>query len=164
MNASTLFSGFEINSNDENALYNLGIARLNINNYHIPAFIYNFPNKKPFQVKKLSSQIDLLPSLFGLMNWSYESNFYGQNVFEENYQPRAFIGNYRKLGLLKDDHLIILNDHKSFNNYQYVASNHQLYKKDTDSLLLNLAIANYQTADWLFRNQGLTIKTKNEKN
>ena len=141
-----------------------GKWELNINNYHIPAFIYNFPNKKPFQVKKLSSQIDLLPSLFGLMNWSYESNFYGQNVFEKNYQPRAFIGNYRKLGLLKDDHLIILNDHKSFNNYQYVASNHQLYKKDTDSLLLNLAIANYQTADWLFRNQGLTIKTKNEKN
>ena len=42
-------------------------------------------NQKEFN--KLMSQIDVMPTLFGLLKMNYSSKFYGQNVFDVNYKP-----------------------------------------------------------------------------
>lgn len=54
------------------------------------------------------SQIDIMPTLFGLLHFDYESKFYGQDVFKAHYQPRAFIATYQDLGLIKKNVLTIL--------------------------------------------------------
>ena len=66
-------------------------------NYYIPSLIYG-ANIKPQKVQKLCSQIAIFPTLFGMLNWNYESNFYGQNVLDANFEPHAFLGTYLKLG------------------------------------------------------------------
>jgi len=82
-------------------------------NYHIPAFIVNFPSEMNQKVKKQCSQIDVFPTLFSMMNWSYESNFFGKNVFNPNFEERALVGTYRKLVLMKKRKVMICSDQKS---------------------------------------------------
>ncbi|TDL99074.1 MAG: sulfatase [Flavobacteriaceae bacterium] len=78
-----------------------GKWEINIENHKIPALIYNsgLPSQK---IDILTSQIDVIPTLFGLLNWNYKSEFYGKDIFKTD-SHRALIGNYRTLGLLKDD-------------------------------------------------------------
>jgi hypothetical protein len=48
---------------------------------------------------KLMSQIDYANS-FGLLNFNYQSKFYGQDV-KADYKPRALIATYQDLGMIK---------------------------------------------------------------
>jgi phosphoglycerol transferase MdoB-like AlkP superfamily enzyme len=47
------------------------------------------------------SQIDIMPTVFGLLNFSYESKFYGQDVLKADYKPRALIATYQDLGMIR---------------------------------------------------------------
>ena len=76
--------------------------------YKIPFLVYAPNIIEPKSIAKLSSQIDLAPTLFALMNWSYKSKFYGKDILNNNFSPRALIGNYQKLGLYRDDKLTML--------------------------------------------------------
>jgi phosphoglycerol transferase MdoB-like AlkP superfamily enzyme len=76
--------------------------------YKIPFLVYAPNIIKPKEIKKLSSQIDLAPTLFSLMNWSYKSKFYGKDILDSTFTPRALIGNYQKLGLYRDNRLTML--------------------------------------------------------
>ncbi|WP_291287359.1 alkaline phosphatase family protein [Flavobacterium sp.] len=84
-----------------------GKTQLPLDKYRIPGFIYD-PNGKPQKYNQLMSQIDVMPTLFGLLNLSYESKFFGQDVLKPDYKPRAFIATYQDMGLIKDNVLTIL--------------------------------------------------------
>lgn len=88
--------------------------------YRIPLFIYGPGIIKPCVVSKLSSQIDLMPTLFSIMNWSYESKFYGQDILDENFSERAFIGTYQKLGFIRNNRLVILEPAKGVHEYKII--------------------------------------------
>ncbi len=59
--------------------------------YKIPFLIYAPNIIEPNTISKISSQIDLMPTLFSIMNWSYESKFYGKDILDEAFHERAFI-------------------------------------------------------------------------
>jgi hypothetical protein len=42
-----------------------------------------------------------------LLNFDYQSKFYGQDVLKADYKPRALIATYQDLGLIKDNVLTI---------------------------------------------------------
>ncbi|MBN2249534.1 MAG: sulfatase, partial [Campylobacterales bacterium] len=75
---------------------------------------------QPKVIHKLSSQIDTLPTLLALMGWEYESQFYGDNILDPNFKERAFIGNYQKLGLLKEKNLFVLEPDRTIHQYHIV--------------------------------------------
>ncbi|TAL31687.1 MAG: LTA synthase family protein [Alphaproteobacteria bacterium] len=75
--------------------------------YHIPMFVYAPGIVKPGKVDWMTSQIDVTPTLLGLMGVSYESRFYGKDALK-THPHRAFISNYQKLGYLTEDGLVIL--------------------------------------------------------
>lgn len=135
-----------------------GKWEINVEKHHIPAFIYNAGLVKT--ESRLCSQIDLMPTLFGYLGWSYNSQFYGKNIFKFNREDeRALIGNYRTLGLLKNDIFTELNDRKKYNQYHWDSKNANLVpmKQPIDSLL-NLTISYYQTASERFKNGKMKIK------
>lgn len=139
-----------------------GKWELNIDKYHIPAMIYNLPNTEPQKIDALCSQIDVFPTLFALLNWDYNSNLYGKNILEiSKKEERAFIGNYRKLGLLKNQQLLVLGDQQKANYYEWETNTNDLILRKPDTQLLNETISFYQTADFLYRNNGLKLKTLN---
>ena len=84
-----------------------GRTELPLDRYRIPCLIYaDFLEAE--QIDKLASQIDVMPTVMGLLNFSYESKFLGNDIFSEFYQPRAYIATYRELGYLTPDTLSII--------------------------------------------------------
>ncbi|WP_445956859.1 LTA synthase family protein [Yeosuana sp.] len=139
-----------------------GRGELDVQNYHIPAIVYNLKNNSNLKIDKLCSQIDLFPTLFALLNWDYTSNMFGENVLKMNSEDeRAFIGNYRKLGLLKGDELMVLNEQAQAHFYQWNYQDNSLKTIPTDPNFLNETISYYQVADYLYNNNGLKINNNN---
>lgn len=130
-----------------------GKDEIDVANYHIPAFIVNFSEELNQKVTKQCSQIDLFPTFFSIMNWSYESNFFGKNVFNPYFEERALVGTYRKLVLMKKEKVMILSDQKKQAFYTWNKTDNSLKPLPMNKSFLNETISWYQTADYLFTNK-----------
>ncbi len=82
-----------------------GDTELPMDKYRIPAIVFSEGFIQPQKFTKIMSQIDVMPTVFGLLNFDYESKFLGQNVFSKEFQPRAYIATYEDLGFVKDNYL-----------------------------------------------------------
>lgn len=137
-----------------------GRWELDVKNYHIPAIIYNLPYQVPHQVDKLCSQIDLFPTLFGYLNWEYQSNFFGRDIAKiAPMSERAYIGNYRKLGLLKGNNVMVLGDQKTANFYKWDRQSNELTKQLLSEEYLFKTISFYQVADELYTTGQLNVES-----
>ena len=122
--------------------------------YKIPLIVYAPDIIKPKVISKLSSQIDTMPTLFSMMKWNYKSEFYGNDILDPNFKERAFIGNYQKLGLVKNKDLFVLEPDKTIHQYHILDQSLQdvTYKElDTVSPKDELdTITYYQSASYLY--------------
>jgi phosphoglycerol transferase MdoB-like AlkP superfamily enzyme len=83
-----------------------GKRELEIKKYEIPLFIWA-PGLLPARkVDAMMSQIDLVPTLLGLLKLPYAGRFVGADVLAPGYRPRAFISNYQKVAVLRPDGLL----------------------------------------------------------
>ena len=130
-----------------------GKWEINIDKHHIPAIIYNLPSA-PRRIERLTSQIDLMPTLFGYLNWSYNTALYGKDINQtKEGEERAFIGNYRTLGVLKDNVFTQIDDRRRAKQFLVSEKDKSLSElKDTDEKLLTETITYYQTASERFKN------------
>ncbi|MEP7186432.1 MAG: sulfatase-like hydrolase/transferase [Rhodanobacter sp.] len=86
-----------------------GKTSVPINRYHIPLWIYAPAHIKPQRVERLMGQVDIAPTLLGLLDFSYRSRFFGYDLFKlEPGRERAFPATYEKLGYLHKDVLTVL--------------------------------------------------------
>ncbi|PJJ07892.1 phosphoglycerol transferase MdoB-like AlkP superfamily enzyme [Flavobacterium sp. 1] len=135
-----------------------GKTELPVDKYRIPAMIYSPGFIQPQKYTNVMSQIDLMPTLFGLLNFNYQSKFYGQDVLKPDYKPRALIATYQDLGLIKDNILTIISPKQAVKQFQLslkpdqkVAPEFQIYYdqvplKNERTDLVNETISYYQTA------------------
>lgn len=140
-----------------------GKVEIDVTKYHIPAIIYN-PGLIPSQrVSHICSQIDLMPTLFGRMNWSYKTLGYGHDLITPEGMPfreRAFVSNYQKIALLEDESLAILKPKKESTVYQCNSLTGELTAStEVNPQILNDATSLYQSASWLFSSGRLKRKT-----
>lgn len=139
-----------------------GKTELPMDKYRIPAFIYS-PGIKPEKCTKLMSQIDLMPTLFGLLHFDYQSKFFGQDVLKPDYKPRAFIATYEDLGFIKDNVLTILSPKQRVRQFELhlnqkkdIAPEYQIYYdekplKTERTDLVNETISFYQSASYMLK-------------
>ena len=86
-----------------------GKTDLPLERYHIPLIVYAPKHVAAARFERLTSQIDIPPTLLGLLNFSYESRFFGYDMFAlEPGRERIFVGTYQNLGFVRDDDLVIL--------------------------------------------------------
>ena len=95
-----------------------GKTELPMDKYRIPGMIFAPDFIKPEKFRTVASQIDLMPTLFGLLHFNYDSKFLGQDVFSKNYVPRAYIATYQDLGFVKDNYLTVISPTKKIKQYQ----------------------------------------------
>ena len=139
-----------------------GKTELPLHNYRIPALIFAPDFIKPQKFAPLISQIDVMPTLFGLLNFSYQTQFIGQDVFSKNYVPRAYIATYQDLGYIKDEYLTIISPTKNIKQYQIrqkpaeispefnIFYNENFIKENRNQALINETISTYQaTSYWV---------------
>jgi len=138
-----------------------GKKEIDVEKYHIPAFIYNLNTKTPIEIDKTCSQIDLFPTLFGYFNWTYESQLIGRDISKiEPNNELAFIGNYRNLALLKDNKIMVLGDKKSANFYQWEKETNQLTLLQIDSTFLKQIVSYYYSNDFFYKNDHYKLHSK----
>lgn len=137
----------------DHCAHSAGKDEIDIANYHIPAFIVNLPENKDQKVAKECSQIDLFPTLFSLFHWSYDSDFFGKDVLNKNFEERSLMGTYRKLALMKNQKVMILSDQKKQAFYDWNKEDNSLKPITLDKKFLDETISWYQTADYLFTNK-----------
>ncbi len=86
-----------------------GRTRIPLNRYHIPLFIYAPAHIPPRVVHRLTSQIDIAPTLLGLLRFNYRSRFFGHDVLAAPpVTDRAFPSTYANLGYYHAGRLTIL--------------------------------------------------------
>ncbi|MDH5573073.1 MAG: LTA synthase family protein [Gammaproteobacteria bacterium] len=125
-----------------------GEAELQFNKYKIPLIIYAPAYIKPQIIDTLSSQIDVAPTIPGLLNFSYDSKFFGHDMLrQQKNQARALIGNYQKLGYLTNDRLTILSPLNGINTYQVDYTNGNAKKIAPVQTDIDEAITYYQSAN-----------------
>lgn len=129
-----------------------GKTSIPLEGYYIPALVYAPGFVAPKQEDRIVSQIDLIPTLFGMLNFSYESNFFGQDINEASYHERAFIATYQNLGYLKDNILTVLSPVKKIEQFRITKTENHKYDMsplyDVDSTLVKETIANYQMTSY----------------
>ncbi|HTN37895.1 MAG TPA: LTA synthase family protein [Arachidicoccus sp.] len=143
-----------------------GRTELPMDKYRIPAIVYSKGFIQPEQVTTMASQMDLMPTILGLMHFSYRSKFFGQDIRKKSYQPRAFMATYQDMGYVKDSVLTILSPVKQVKQYQlklkpqpgiqeqFQAKYQEIPMKTLNQKLVDEAITYYQSASWLLMHHG----------
>jgi phosphoglycerol transferase MdoB-like AlkP superfamily enzyme len=140
-----------------------GTTEIQMNLYHIPFFIYSPLHVKPQKIDRLASQIDVAPTLLSVMNFSYESKFFGKNILKMTLEEeRALLGTYSTLGFYTKGTLVSLGVNKSvlFHNYDPIKRKFLDGKPEAKEDVLEEAIGYYQLASYVWQN-GL-LKSENQ--
>lgn len=128
-----------------------GKSDVPINRYLIPMVIYAPKHIQPRKVDRLMSQIDIPPTLLGLLNFSYESQFLGYDLFDlEPGRERAFVSTYQELGYLRGEKLVVLRPGRRISVVKPDPRDGSAVPLRPDPALADEAIAWYQTASVLF--------------
>ncbi|MES2438202.1 MAG: LTA synthase family protein [Verrucomicrobiota bacterium] len=132
-----------------------GKSELDVTKFHIPAMIYNPALVGAKKVDSLCSQIDVMPTVFGLLNWNYDTLSFGHDRLApaaESLPDRAFISNYQKIALLRNEGLAILKPKRQSTLYEcdLVTGALAPLKPEAGGSLLQDTTAYYQSASWLF--------------
>ncbi|MFJ2714081.1 LTA synthase family protein [Pseudomonas sp. NPDC087346] len=140
-----------------------GKEDLPISNYQIPLFVYAPKLIEPREDGQLASQIDLAPTLLGLLNLDYTSTFFGRNLLQENQlPPRVVVGNYQHLGLFDGKDLAILSPRKGLRRHDDALTESRESRATSADPLISRAITYYQSASYGFTQQLLGWKAPKE--
>ncbi|WP_223472692.1 MULTISPECIES: LTA synthase family protein [unclassified Pseudomonas] len=140
-----------------------GKEDLPISNYQIPLFIYSPKLIEPRESAQLASQIDLAPTLLGLLNMDYQSTFFGRDLLQNNpLPPRVVVGNYQHLGLFDGKDLAILSPRQGLRRHDDALTESRESRANSEDPLISRAITYYQTASYGFKQQLLGWKAPKE--
>jgi len=130
-----------------------GKTDIPVKKYEIPLLVHAPHHLKPGRVERLMSQIDVAPTILGLMNMSYDTDFMGRDVLKDSASPRAFISTYQKLGYLTEDQLLVLGPRKYAAMYQANRRTGAVTPRPLDEQLLRDMLAYYQGGNYIYINR-----------
>jgi phosphoglycerol transferase MdoB-like AlkP superfamily enzyme len=127
-----------------------GKTHIPLNKYHIPLIMYAPKILKPKIVNNLSSQIDIAPTLLGMLGEPYNSKFLGRDIINSP-ANRAFVSTYQKVGLYYDDKFTILGPKKMHWSYSVDKNLEQKFMKFDQKHLFD-TVTFYQSTSYLLSN------------
>ena len=142
-----------------------GKTELPMDKYRIPGFVFSDGFIEPQKFNQTMSQIDVMPTVLGLLNFKYQSRFLGQDVLSTNFEPKAYIATYQDLGLIKDNYLTIISPTKKVKQYSLTlqesnnAENFKIFYDETpvknvkQSLVADCISAYQSVSFWLKENK-----------
>ena len=134
-----------------------GNTEVPVRDYRIPLIFYAPDFVAPKTETQLGSQIDVVPTIMGLLNASYNSHFFGHDLTRDH-SERAVLGTYQKVGLFEDGILTLLGPNKKVDQYKVDAADNQTILNPPRQDLIDRAVAYYQSASYLFKNRLMKSK------
>lgn len=130
-----------------------GKTELPVKRYEIPMLIYAPAHVRPGRVDKIASQIDVAPTVLGILNFSYRTKFFGKDILKmDTAQERAFISTYQKLGFIKDNTLLVIGPQKYLACYAFDRKDGSTRAVGPREDLVNDALSYYQGASYVYKN------------
>ncbi|NQD37775.1 LTA synthase family protein [Permianibacter sp. IMCC34836] len=130
-----------------------GEQEIPISSYEIPVAFYAPKHIAPAQDDRLGAQIDIAPTIMGLLNLDYNSAFFGRDLARIDDTNRyALLSHNRDVALLRDSMMVVLGIKGSAHLWQVLnreGETTQLPLNDGNTLLRD-TIAMYQTGYELF--------------
>jgi phosphoglycerol transferase MdoB-like AlkP superfamily enzyme len=126
-----------------------GLSDLPLEKYHIPMVIYSPANIVPAMIEQFASQIDVAPTLLGLLNIGYTSQFFGKDILKDGpANSQAYLGNYQTVGIVEEGRVVELKP-KQFGKVYDTQTTAELQTPEAQALL-DKAVALYQIASARF--------------
>ncbi|HXG27988.1 MAG TPA: LTA synthase family protein [Nevskiales bacterium] len=138
-----------------------GAAQIPLYSYEIPILLYAPAHLRPRRIETLTSQIDIAPTVLGLLGFAYEAPFFGEDVLNWTGGARILPFNHNyKIALYRSGELAILGlqgEAQSVRHHQDMTrpkKERDIYTPIPPDLpLIELATAYYQTAYDLFQSR-----------
>jgi phosphoglycerol transferase MdoB-like AlkP superfamily enzyme len=131
-----------------------GREEIPLKTYEIPLLIYSPGHIAPRRVDGLTTQIDVAPTLMGLLGLPYTAPWFGQDVLHTPEEGRiAFFSHNHDVAVLRGDTLEILGLQKTTATRGYDAATDRYAERAPDPALRDAAIADFQTAYELFQSR-----------
>jgi phosphoglycerol transferase MdoB-like AlkP superfamily enzyme len=138
----------------DHCAYAAGKVELPVTGYHIPMLLYSPQHLQPRKFERLTSQLDIVPTILGILKMNYRSKFFGYDIFNlPEGRERAFISTYQGLGYLRDSQLIIQRPPQKLEQFSPDFKTGKAIKVNITDSLAKQAQAYYQTAVWLLKNK-----------
>ena len=130
-----------------------GTSQIPVDKYLIPLFVYAPAHIAAARVDRLMSQIDIAPTLLGLLDFRYYTKFLGRDLLHSTPETdRAFVGNFQTLAYLKGDRMAVLQPKRKVDVLR-IDSGVVAPAAAQDAGLTREAISFYQVASHVFRNR-----------
>jgi phosphoglycerol transferase MdoB-like AlkP superfamily enzyme len=127
-----------------------GGMQIPVDKYRIPLFVYAPGHVAPRRIDRLMSQIDIAPTLLGLLDFDYYSKFLGRDLLHSPpASDRAFVANYQTLGYLKGGEMAVLQPKRATALLSPLGEA-RAAAEPGDEQLMREAIAFYQVAAHVF--------------
>jgi phosphoglycerol transferase MdoB-like AlkP superfamily enzyme len=132
-----------------------GKTDLPLDRFHIPLLIYAPKHVAPARIDTVASQIDVAPTVLALLNFSYVSRFFGQDILTEGKtHQRAVMANYQTVGYLENGMLVELRPQRRVRVVD-AGTGRELAPSESTRHFTDEAIGYYQGASDAFRRGAL---------
>jgi len=131
-----------------------GKTALPVKRYEIPMIVYAPSHVRPQRVDRLASQIDIAPTVLGLLNASYRTKFFGRDILAPGPpRERAFLSTYQMLGYIDAERLVVLEPRKKVASYAYRREDGQLTPASGMNRQVEETLAYYQGGNIMYKNR-----------
>lgn len=123
--------------------------------FHIPLLIYAPKHVAPARFDTIASQIDVAPTLLALLDFSYTSRFFGQDILTDGkVHQRALMANYQTVGYMEHGMIVELRPQRRVRVVD-AATGKELPSTPETRHFTDEAIGYYQSASDAFRRGAL---------
>ncbi len=133
-----------------------GSQQIPMNSYRIPVLFYA-PKILPqgVRINSLGSQIDVAPTIMGVLGQPYESQFFGHDLLSAGVEERALMSHNRDVAMLRGDHMAVLGLQQTVDLWHRdpLTGEFSPMAKEQDTALVDDAIGIYQTAYYLYKHR-----------
>ncbi len=135
-----------------------GKENIPLPSYELPLIIYAPKHFKPQSISALTSQIDVAPTMLGLLNISYDSVFFGRDVLKTLDNRFALFNHNRDIALYQNDKIAELGFRKTIAMYQYKKGDSEQIKTGPEEEQTKNAASLFQLAYDFYKHQTYRLK------
>jgi phosphoglycerol transferase MdoB-like AlkP superfamily enzyme len=131
-----------------------GSEQFPMNSYEIPLLMLAPQHLPARQINTPISQMDIAPTVLGLLGLPYQAPFFGQDALAENSRSNILLFNHNHdVALYQNEQLVVLGLRNAVHTYSYHLGQSHVEETKANPRLTDLATAYYQTAFNLFTHQ-----------
>jgi phosphoglycerol transferase MdoB-like AlkP superfamily enzyme len=123
-----------------------GKAEIPLHSYEIPLLLLAPAHLQAQVITRPTSQIDVAPTVLGLLGLEYSAPFFGQDALADTQSPVLLFNHNHNVALYRDGKLAVLGLQQQANVYAYHYPEDTLEAVAPETELLDLAAAYYQVA------------------